>query len=94
MGAEINAAKENVIKIFDTLTKKYKDYNFRFGSIFYRDKIDSKNDRDLEENENKLQHVMLDIKKKYGKNSILKAMNLSEGATTIDRNKQIGGHRE
>ena len=58
------------------------------------DEIDSKNDRDLEENENKLQHVMLDIKKKYGKNSILKAMNLSEGATTIDRNKQIGGHRE
>ena len=58
------------------------------------EEIDSKNDRVLEENENKLQHVMLDIKKKYGKNSILKAMNLSEGATTIDRNKQIGGHRE
>ena len=58
------------------------------------DEINSKNDRILEENENKLQHVMLDIKKKYGKNSILKAMNLSEGATTIDRNKQIGGHRE
>jgi len=37
---------------------------------------------------------MLDIKKKYGKNSILKAMNLSDGATTIDRNNQIGGHRE
>lgn len=51
-------------------------------------------DRIDEENENKLQHVMLDIKKKYGKNSILKAMNLSEGATTIDRNKQIGGHKE
>ncbi len=58
------------------------------------EEINSKNDRVLEENENKLQHVMLDIKKKYGKNSILKAMNLSEGATTIDRNKQIGGHRE
>lgn len=58
------------------------------------EEINSKNDRALEENENKLQHVMLDIKKKYGKNSILKAMNLSEGATTIDRNKQIGGHRE
>lgn len=46
------------------------------------------------ENENRLQHVMLDIKNKYGKNSILKAMNLSDGATTIDRNRQIGGHRE
>lgn len=58
------------------------------------DSLKNKNDRIDEENENKLQHVMLDIKKKYGKNSILKAMNLSEGATTIDRNKQIGGHRE
>lgn len=58
------------------------------------DSLCEKNDRVDLENENKLQHVMLDIKKKYGKNSILKAMNLSEGATTIDRNKQIGGHRE
>ena len=37
---------------------------------------------------------MLDIKNKYGKNAILKGMNLEEGGTTIDRNKQIGGHRE
>ena len=58
------------------------------------DDIDSKDDRIDLENENKLQHFMLDIKKKYGKNSILKAMNLSDGATTIDRNNQIGGHRE
>ena len=36
---------------------------------------------------------MLDIKKKFGKNAILKGMNLEEGATTIDRNKQIGGHK-
>ena len=33
-----------------------------------------------------------DIKKKYGKNSVLKAMNLTDGATTIKRNKLIGGH--
>ena len=44
--------------------------------------------------ENKLQHVLLDIKNKYGKNAILKGLNLSDGGTTIDRNKQIGGHRE
>ena len=37
---------------------------------------------------------MLNIKKKYGKNAILKAMNLEEGGTTIERNHQIGGHRE
>ena len=45
-----------------------------------------------EDEENKLQHVLLDIKKKYGKNGILKGMNLLEDGTTIDRNKQIGGH--
>lgn len=36
---------------------------------------------------------MLNIKNKYGKNAIIKAMNLQEGATTIERNCQIGGHK-
>ncbi len=43
-------------------------------------------------NERNLQRTMNNIKKKYGKNSILKAMNLDEGGTTIERNKQVGGH--
>ena len=43
--------------------------------------------------ERKMQKTILDIKKKYGKNAILKGMNLEEGATTLDRNKQIGGHK-
>ena len=34
------------------------------------------------------------IKKKYGKNAILKGMNLLEGAKTISRNKEVGGHHE
>ena len=37
--------------------------------------------------------AVADIKEKYGKNSIFKAMDLEEGATAIERNKQIGGHR-
>ena len=45
------------------------------------------------ERERKLQAVTLEIKKKYGKNAILKAMNLEEGATAKDRNAQIGGHK-
>ena len=49
---------------------------------------------EIEKDENKLQHVLLDIKNKYGKNAILKGMNLEEGATTKDRNEQIGGHHE
>ena len=45
------------------------------------------------EKERRLQVAMLDVKKKYGKNAILKGMNLQEGATTMERNKQIGGHK-
>lgn len=43
--------------------------------------------------ERKLQEAMIDIKGKYGKNAILKGMNLQEGAMTIERNRQIGGHK-
>ena len=43
--------------------------------------------------EKKMQKAMLSIQKKFGKIAILKGTNLEEGATTIDRNKQIGGHR-
>ena len=43
--------------------------------------------------EKKLQQAMLDVKKKFGKNAILKGMDLEEGAMTIERNKQIGGHK-
>ena len=43
--------------------------------------------------EKKIQQAMLEIKRKYGKNAVLKGMNLQEGATAMDRNNQIGGHR-
>lgn len=51
-------------------------------------------DREVLRNENNLQNAMLKIKEKYGKNAILKGMDLEDGATTIDRNRQIGGHHE
>ena len=44
--------------------------------------------------ERKIQEAMLGIKKKYGKNAILKGMNLEEGATARERNQTIGGHHE
>lgn len=43
--------------------------------------------------EKKIQKALLNIKKKYGKNSILKAMNYEEGATAKDRNLEVGGHK-
>lgn len=45
------------------------------------------------EREKQMQRAVLEIKKKFGKNAILKGMNLEEGATTVDRNNQIGGHK-
>lgn len=52
-----------------------------------------KKERKAEEKERRLQEAMLEIKSKYGKNSILKGMNLLDGATAKDRNNQIGGHK-
>ena len=43
--------------------------------------------------EKKMQQAVLEIKHRYGKNAILKGMNLREGATARERNRQIGGHR-
>jgi len=45
------------------------------------------------EREKRMQQAVLRIKKRYGKNAILKGMNLEEGATAVSRNGQIGGHK-
>ena len=45
------------------------------------------------EREKRLQNTIISLKKKFGKNAILKGMNLEEGATARDRNAQIGGHK-
>ena len=50
-------------------------------------------DPEKEEQEKRLQNAMLAIQDKYGKNAILKGTNLLDGATTIARNGQIGGHK-
>lgn len=50
-------------------------------------------EKEQKEKERKLQEAMLKIKGKYGKNAIVKGTNLEEGATGMDRNRQIGGHR-
>lgn len=53
--------------------------------------------QEAEENELKkekdMQRAILKIKSKYGKNSIIKGMNLKDGATALERNRQIGGHK-
>lgn len=51
-------------------------------------------DKIKEEKEKNLQQAVINIKNKYGKNAVLKGMNYEEGGTTIERNRQIGGHKE
>lgn len=45
------------------------------------------------EKERNIQNAVLDIKRKFGRNAILKGMNLQDSGTTIERNRQIGGHK-
>lgn len=60
----------------------------------YDELIEKREKEELElQKERKIQEAMLDIKQRYGKNAILKGTNLQEGATTIERNKSIGGHK-
>lgn len=50
-------------------------------------------DAENAEKAGKIQEAVLGVKKRFGKNSILRGMNLQEGATSIERNRQIGGHK-
>ena len=55
-------------------------------------KEEEKLEKDLEK-EKRLQEATLKLKQKYGKNAVLKGINLVEGATGKDRNNTIGGHK-
>lgn len=84
----INMSANHVIN--KELAKKN---NYEQLSLF--DFMDDKKIEDDEfyKKEESIQKAVLDIKSKFGKNAILKGMSLQEGATTRDRNNQIGGHR-
>ena len=88
----INIVANNVI---DKDKVKNKPQYQQFDLFTNYQELDEKNklQKKEEQEENKLQNVLLSIKSKYGKNAILKGMNLEEGGTTIDRNGQIGGHK-
>ena len=64
---------------------------------FFSDYTEKNEKREAEkqelEKERNLQKAILSLEEKFGKNAVLKGMNLQEGATTIERNGQIGGHK-
>ena len=59
----------------------------------FTDYKQKENEKVKEEAEKRMQSAIIDIKKKYGKNAIIRGMDLQEGATTIERNTQVGGHK-
>lgn len=60
---------------------------------FQEKKLAKDKEQKEEKEENKLQKTILDIKKKYGKNAILKGINYLDGATAKERNEEVGGHK-
>lgn len=78
---EANAKKEETFEQLDLFT----DYSAELE--------ERKQEEGELEREKRIQRAMLEIKKRYGKSAILKGTNLVEGATTLERNKQIGGHK-
>ena len=72
-------------------TSKYQQLSLFASEEELIDREKKYNENEKEEME--LQKTILSIKEKYGKNSILKGMNLEKGGTTKERNAQIGGHK-
>ena len=50
-------------------------------------------DYDALERDRRLTGAMLEVRKRFGPNAVFKGMNMLEGATTLERNQQIGGHK-
>lgn len=69
--------------------REKKETNYQQMQLF----MEPEADEEKREKERKMQEALIRVKNKYGKNAILKGMNLQEGGTTIERNSQIGGHK-
>lgn len=84
----INMSANHVINEKEAKQDRYEQINL-FDMIAEKENVD----QEQLKKEKDIQKAVLDIKKKFGKNAILKGMSLQEGATAIDRNNQIGGHK-
>lgn len=82
-------------KLTDESTVKeeahYEQLDF-FTDVKAEEKKRAEEDAELER-EKRIQKTVVELREKYGKNAVLKGMNLQDGATTVSRNKQIGGHK-
>ena len=88
----INLVANHIVKEEKAVSEQEYEQLDLFTDYGAKQEQDEKEKKELHR-EKQIQHVMLDIKKKYGKNAIIKGMNLQEGATMQERNRQIGGHK-
>jgi DNA polymerase V len=88
----INITAANVVD--ETTASQYQECE-QLDLFTDQAEIEQKHQKETEdaEREKKMQKAMLSIKNKFGKNAILKGMNLEQGATAKERNEQIGGHK-
>lgn len=84
----INITANNLINVSEAENKKSYEQIDLFTDYNKKEK-----EQQEEIKERNLQKAMINIKGRYGKNAIIKGMNLQEAGTTIDRNAQVGGHR-
>ena len=84
----LNITANNVVNEAFVKEKPYEQIDL------FVDQKELEKSREKEKAEKEIQKAMINIKDKYGKNAIIKGMNLEEGGTTIERNKMIGGHSE
>ncbi len=85
--AAINVMDENTLKRPETFEQ------LDLFTDYAEEKRKEEKENAALQKEKDMQRAILSIKAKYGKNALLKGMNLEEGATTAGRNKQIGGHK-
>ena len=79
---------------FGDVINKNKAFNNQYVQMnLFTDYKALEEEEKRQKKELKIQEAMISIQNKYGKNAILKGTNLEEGATTIERNQQIGGHK-
>lgn len=90
----INVVANNLVNEEEMYEEKKQDEQISLFIDYKKQEKEKANRIKERKQENNLQHAILDIKSKYGKNAILKGMNLEKDGTTIERNAQIGGHKE
>lgn len=88
----LNVVMNNVVSA-DSVKKNKGFLQLDLLTDYEKEEAEEKKLEEELKRENRIQHAMIDIKNKFGKNAIYKGMNLKKGAKTLERNGQIGGHK-